>query len=155
MQDTLKVRGFFRLQVVNEDGSIDSDSGVCENTIVNGGFLEYLTKAIASSAHAGSITHVALGTGTATVATDATSLVGEIVAGNTFRQTVAIATSSKSAQFTATFASGWNSNTSHVLGNIGLYNSSSGGTLFAGNTYTTQNCATNQAVNATYTIAFA
>jgi hypothetical protein len=36
-----------------------------------------------------------------------------------------------------------------------LFNSSSTGTLFAGNTYTSSSCATNQNVNATYDITFA
>jgi hypothetical protein len=40
------------------------------------------------------------------------------------------------------------------ISNIGLFNSSSTGTLFAGNTYASSSCASNQAVNITYDITF-
>jgi hypothetical protein len=40
------------------------------------------------------------------------------------------------------------------ISNIGLFRSSTGGTIFAGNTYDSSSCATNQNVNYTYDITF-
>jgi hypothetical protein len=60
-------------------------------------------------------------------------------------------------QFTATFASSdsFMSATANIS-NIGLFQQSNvtTGTLFAGNTYASSSCATNQNVNATYTVSF-
>jgi hypothetical protein len=97
---------------------------------------------------------VALGTGTAPGAS-ATTLNGEL--GEAVRKAVTAATSStsKALQLTATFASADSFVTaSRNISNIGLFNSSAAGTLFAGNTFTSSAVATNQAVNVTYTVSF-
>lgn len=151
------VRGFFRLQITEDRGGkevVVADSGYRENTVVNLGFQDYLCKTLAGSAGSKTISHVALGTGTAPGATD-TSLNGEIMS-STQRLTVSPSIlSSKTLQFTAAFASSNSFVTAAVtLQNIGLFNTSTAGTLFSGNTYTTSALATNQNVNATYQIRF-
>jgi hypothetical protein len=154
----LKVRGFFRINIVNnEDGSIAGDSGWVENQIQDLGYNKYLAGALmnwaASSLNVG---YVALGTGTLNASADAT-LHGEIT-GSTKRQAVTTATSSnsKAAVFTATFATSnsFLTGAGSTLANIGLFNSSTAGTMFACNTYTGSACASNQAVNVTYQINF-
>jgi hypothetical protein len=151
MENTIKVRGFYRLHIT-EDGDIVGDSGWNENQVVNLGFLDYLTKTLGAIAGSKQITHLALGSGTVPGAA-ATSLAGEVEK----RQAVTAATSSgsKTVRFTGTFASGnsFVTNTQN-LSNIGLFNTSSGGTLFSGNTYASSSCATNQNVNVTYDIIF-
>ena len=58
-------------------------------------------------------------------------------------------------QFTGTFSSSNSFVTStQNISNIGLFATSSGGTLFAGNTFASSSCATNQDVNCTYVISF-
>lgn len=149
--DTVKIRGFYRVQLVNPDGSIGGDSGVCENLITDAGkryYLSYLLGAIAGSLQ---VSYVGLGTGGLPNATD-TTLTGEVV-----KRTGVTASSSgsSSVQFVATFASGGSFVTdTRNISNIGLFNSSSTGTLFAGNTYASSSCATNQNVNVTYRITF-
>ena len=153
----IKMRGFYRLQITDPDGSIVGDSGWHENQIVNLGVNDYLCQLLGGMAGSKVITHAALGTGTAPGAA-ATALNGELDQTSS-RAAVTAATSSSSmkARFTATFASG-NSfvSTTMTLANIGLFNQSNvtAGTLFAGNTYATSTCAVNQNVNVTYDIDF-
>lgn len=151
----VKVRGFFRLHL-KEGGQIVGDSGWCENTVVNLGFSHYLTDLLGQGANSKQISRMMLGTGTAPGATD-TSLAGELNTATYTRTTVTFTnTSSKTARFTAT----WASSSSHItasvaLQNIGIINNTtSAGTLMAGNTYSTSAWNTNQDVNATYEIRF-
>lgn len=151
-QDKLGIRGFFRVQIENPDGTIYGDSGWIENQVVNLGFNQYLVSTLGAIAGSKQISHMALGSGGAPAAGD-TSLAGEVEE----RAAVTAATSntSKTLRLTATFASSdsFVTNTQNIS-NAALANTSSGGTIFAGNTYASSSCATNQNVNATYDIVF-
>lgn len=158
VKDKVGVRGFYRVNITEDrDGRevLVGDSGWRENTVVNLGFQDYLCKTLAGSAGSKTISHVALGTGTAPGVT-ATSLDGEIMSSTQRLTGSPSILSSKTLQFTAGFASADSLVTAAVtLQNIGLFNTSTAGTLFSGNTYTTSALATNQNVNATYQIRFA
>lgn len=156
-RDTIKVRGFFRVQI-NEDGKgIIGDSGWRKNQVVNLGFDQFLCQTLGGMAGSKTISYVALGTGSAPGAT-ATSLDGEITHATNSRKTVSPSTvASKTLQLTAAFNSADSFITASVnISNIGLFNTSqtSAGTIFAGNTYASSALATNQSVNATYQIRF-
>lgn len=145
-------KGFFRVQIT-EDGRVVGDTGWKQNQITNLGFNQYLVSALGAIAGSKQVSHLALGSGTVPGAA-ATSLDGEVEK----RQAVTAATSSssKTVRFTGTFDSANSFLTaSRNLSNIGLFNSSSTGTLFAGNTYTSSAVATNNNVNCTYDIIFA
>jgi len=145
----IKIKGFYRLQI-EEDGKIVGDSGWKENLVTNLGFNEYLVKSLGSISGSLYVSHLALGTG-GIPATGDTTLSGEVVK----RQAVTAATSStsKTLRLTGTFSSanGFVTDTRNIS-NIGLFNSSSTGTLFSGNTYASSSVATNQNVNCTYDI---
>jgi len=148
----LKIKGFYRVHIVDPDGKIAGDSGWKKNQVTNLGFNKFLVSALGSIAGSLHVSHLALGTGTVPGAA-ATSLDGEV----TSRQAVTAATSatSKTLRLTGTFSSADNFVGATVtLQNIGLFNSASAGSLFAGNTYATSTCATNQNVNCTYDIVF-
>lgn len=153
--DTIKLRGFLRLQIEDPDGSIVGDSGWIKNQVTNLGVNDYFAQLLGNMAGSKQVTHVALGTGTAPGAA-ATSLDGELDSTSS-RAAVTAATSSTSmkARFTATFnsANSFASDTVSVK-NIGLFHQSNvtQGTLLAGNTFATSTCATNQNVNVTYDI---
>jgi len=153
MQETIGIRGMYRVHIRNDDGSLAGDSGWQENTVVNLGFNQYLVSTLGAIAGSKQISHAALGSGTAPGVT-ATTLEGEVEV----RAAVTAATSStsKTLQLTATFASAASfvTNTQNIS-NIGLFNTSASGTVFAGNTYASSSCATNQAVETTYQIIFA
>ena len=155
-KDAIKVKGFFRLNIVDEDGNIFGDSGWKENQVVDLGFSHYLVDLLGQGANSKQISRMMLGTGTAPGAT-ATSLDGELNTATYTRTTVSFTnTSSKTARFTAT----WNSANSHItaavtLQNIGIINNTtSAGTLMAGTTYATSQWNTNQSINATYEVRF-
>ena len=152
-QEGIKVRGFFRVQIV-EGKKVVGDSGFRENQVVNLGFQDYLCKTLGGMSGSKTISHVALGTGGAPAASD-TSLAGEIMS-STQRLTVSPSTiASKTLQMTAAFLSANSFLTASAnLSNIGLFNTSTAGTLFSGNTFASSACATNQSVNVTYQIRF-
>lgn len=162
-QDGLKIRGFYRIQITEDNGKVVGDSGWKENAVVNLGFNNYLVKTLGAIAGSAQISHMALGTGGAPGATD-TALAGEVStngSGSVVRSAVTAATSSssKTARFTATFSSANSFITAAAnISNVGMFNVSgpttASGSLFAGNTYTSSSCATNQNVNATYDIIF-
>jgi len=150
--DNTKVKGSYRLQLT-EDGKVVGDTGWIDNQIVNLGFNQYLVSTLGAIAGSKQISHMALGSGGAPAAAD-TSLAGEVE--KRAAVTAATSSTSKTVRFTATF----NSSDSFVtntqnLSNVALVNTSSGGTIFAGNTFASSSCATNQNVNATYDITFA
>ena len=157
IKSAIKVRGFFRINILKDrDGKeiIVGDSGWMKNQVVNLGFQDYLCQTLAGMAGSKTVSYVALGTGGAPAAAD-TGLAGEIMS-STQRKTVSPSTiASKTVQFTAAFASSASFLSAAAnLSNIGLFNTSSGGTIFAGNTYASSSCATNQSVNVSYQIRF-
>ena len=151
-KDSLRLRGFFRVQLT-EDDKIVGDSGWKQNVITNDGFDQYLAKTLGGLSGSKQVSHMALGTGGAP-ATNATSLTGEVQ--ERASVTAASSSNSKAVQFTATFSSADSFVTdTRNISNVGLFNSSASGTLFAGNTFASSSVATNQNVNATYVINFA
>ena len=151
--DKVGVRGFSHVQIVNRTGEIVGDSYWNQNTVVNLGFNQYLVSSLGSIAGSKYLTHAAIGTGAGPSAAD-TALGSEV--GTRQALTVATSSGSKTLRCTATFAAGWHSSAAAFnISSIGLYNTVSGGTVFAGNTYASSGCASNQAVNVTYDIIFA
>lgn len=151
MVSKTSLKGFFRINIVDEEGNIVGDSGWRENLITNEGFSRYISKMMINDANSLRVSHLALGSGNAPTATD-TTLQGEHLK----RKSVSSSEiASKTVQFLATFGSSdsFVTNTA-TLANIGLFNSSSGGYLFAGNTFNSSQVATNQNVNVTYQIRF-
>lgn len=154
-KDSVKLRGFFRLQIEDPDGSIVGDSGWQRNTVTNDGKLQYIVRALASSAGSKYLSYAALGEGSEPGAA-ATSLESEVVGtqGSQIRDAMSMQSSGSTAlRCTGTFSSADSFVTAtENISNIGLFQSSTGGTIFAGNTYASSSCATNQNVNYTYDI---
>lgn len=152
MNQGIKIKGFFRVHIVSDTGEIVGDSGWRENQITNDGFDQFLAKSLGAIAGSKQVSHMAIGSGTVPGAA-ATSLNGEVV--KRASVTAASSSSSKAVRFTATFdsANSFVTNTQNIS-NVGLFNSSATGTLFAGNTYASSSVATNQSVYATYDITF-
>ena len=163
--DGLKVRGFFRVQITEDGKGVVGDSGWKENQITNDGIRQYLVGWLVAGTGK-TVTHMALGTGGSPAAGD-TTLSGELFhqsANATTNSRAAVSTSvvaSGTAQFVASFASQNSFLTASAnISNIGLFETyltslGNAGTLFAGNTFASSTCATNQSINATYQIRFA
>ena len=154
MNDLIKLHGFSRIRIGHEKNGkivIDGDSGwVGPNQVVNLGFQDYICAAVGAVAGSKQVSYAQLGTGTAPGATD-TDLAGSTAARKTTSNSVV---SSKTMQATAAWASGDHPGGTPTLQNIGLFNTSSGGTLLCGNTYSTSAWQSNQGVSATYQLRF-
>lgn len=148
--ENLKVKGVFRLQITEDGKGVVGDSGWCENQVTNLGIRDYLVyNLVGDTANRKTIGFMAVGTG-GVPASNATTLGGEVVKRAAVSSSVI---SSRTAQFTASFMSSASFVTTTVtVNNIGLFNSSSTGVLFSGNTFATSSLATNQQLEATYQI---
>lgn len=160
MIEQKRIRGLFRVNIVedvNGKEKIVGDSGWQENQVTNLGIQDFIVDNLIGNSGGKAVTHMALGTGGAP-ASNATALSGEITDAANSRKAVSTSiVSSRTAQFTAAFASSDSFVTaSKNISNVGLFETSTteGGTLFAGNTYTSSSLATNQNVNVTYQIRF-
>jgi len=158
-KETSSVRGFFKLNVVNPDGSIAGDSGWKENAITNVGYQDFLMYLLAGSAGSLRPGYAAFGTAGTPAATDST-LVNQLTETGC-RPALSTGTlGSKTVQYTFTLNSGTIAAASTIQ-NVGLYyytastQANNAGTLMAGQTYASSSLATNQAVNGTYQIIFA
>lgn len=156
ISDHKSVRGFYRVQIVNDDGQLGGDSGWNENQVTDLGVQQYLIEwLVGDTVNGKSVTYMALGTGGAPSA-NATSLTGELTHVSNDRATVSTSIiASHTGQFTAAFNSANSFVTATAnISNVGLFNTSTtnAGTLFAGNTYASSSVATNQSVQVTYQI---
>lgn len=153
LSDSFRVRGAFRLNIEDETGKIVGDSGWRPNLITNLGRNYYLVDALAQLTGSLFVNWLALGTGTSPSGTDM-ALSGEVA------KRAAVTATSSSNSSTVQFVGTFNSTQSFIaagtssLSNIGLFASSTGGTLFAENTYASSACTTNQNVNVSYVISF-
>lgn len=154
-RESVSIHGFFRVQLEGPDGKITGDSGWQKNQITNDGFLQYLVQTLGASAGSKQVGYIALGTGGAPAAS-ATTLAGEIMASTKRTAVTFTNVGSTTAQFTCTFASSNSFLTATAnISNIGLFNATTtNATLFAGNTFSSSSCGTNQNVNCTYQIRF-
>lgn len=160
LNDSVKVHGFFRLQIVEDKygrPTVVGDSGWQKNTVVNDGFDQYICRSVGGMSGSKTVSHMALGTGTAPGAT-ATTLDGEITDAASSRKAVTASTvASKTLQLTAAFNSADSFITAaKTIQNVGLFQQSNTNTatILAGQTYATSALATNQSVNATYQLRF-
>lgn len=148
------LHGFYRVAIVNEDGTLAGDSGCKHNLITSGGLTNYLTYVFASSANSQVVSLAALGSGTL-VASNATILPGSFA--TTLHKTVsktfitrAASTDGDTARFLATWVSG---TSTAQIANVGLYGVATD-QIFCGGTYASSSVASNQAVNLTYDCVF-
>lgn len=159
VKEGVKIQGFSRVRIRNSDGKIAGDSGWCgPNQITNLGIAYYLCALLGKTTNSRQVGFVSLGEGTAPAAAN-TVLQSECSGTNNvpIRKAVGAASSgSTTEEFTATLGSSDSFVTAtENIANIGLfYATTSDDTLFAGNTFSSSSCATNQDVNITYQIRF-
>jgi hypothetical protein len=150
--DCIKVRGFFRAQLVDhETGKIVGDSGWCPNTVTEYGLDNAC--AGASIGASGSCQALSGVIATQSTAVDATqiSLVGTDGAVTDFTpSTVATGTARNTCSFAGSDLGG-----TITVGSVGMHSNTNAATdLLAGQTFTTSQMATNQDLNITYELRF-
>jgi len=137
VKDCLKIKGFVRLQMVDaKTGKVLGEpTPWIQNQVTNLGVQDYICAAIGNvsvGATSKQISYMAIGIGTVPGAA-ATTLDGETGARATTSNSV---NSSKTLQMTCQF-SGTAMGSTCTIQNVGLFNTSSGGTLCAGVVYAT------------------
>lgn len=149
MNDTVKLRGAIQLILTAPDGTVIERKE--ENTVVTAGrswALRQLASGHINTSQA--ISHLAIGTSTTAPSTADTALASE-----NSRKTCSFDTSG------LTSSTPWwraevvfNTNEANTtLGEVGLFNSSSGGTMLARATFGTINKTTSNTLNVSYTIS--
>jgi len=156
--DGIKIHGFTRVRLVEGSGDpgskIVGESDWSHNVVTNEGFDDYLCRNVAGTTSSKQVGFMALGYGSKPGAAD-TSLANEIMNSTQRKAPTVTVTTSKTLRFTATFYSSDSFLTgAQNLQNVGLFASSAANELFAGNTYASSSCNTNQNVNVTYDIQF-
>jgi hypothetical protein len=148
VNDTIKVRGFFRAQIKDaESGKIVGDSGWCPNTLTNYGLNNACAGAAIGASGSCQVASACMATQSTAVDATQISLVGvENAVVDITPSTVATGT----ARCTGSFAGSDNSDTLTV-GSIGLHSNTNSATdLLSGQTFTTSQMATNQNFDFTY-----
>lgn len=149
---TIRVKGFFRAQILDKDtGKIVGDSGWRKNTVTTLGLNNACAGASIGAAGSYAVGYMAIGKGTTDIVASCTALTSrENSLVTVSPSTVATGT----ARCTASFDGSANSATL-TIGEIGLFKTSTAGSMIAANTFTTSQMATNQTLNATYELRFA
>jgi hypothetical protein len=75
------LHGFYRVALVDPDGTVAGDTGVQKNLIVSGGLTNYLTYVFAASAGSSIIGMAALGSGNTLIVTNSTIIPGAVATG--------------------------------------------------------------------------
>lgn len=154
-KDMIGIKGMFRIHITNPDGTLAGDSGWHSNVVVDQGYRYFLCALLGKTTGSSQVGYVALGSG-GEPAPSTTALPSELA--EAVRKAVAAVTSStsKAVRFTATFGSSdaFITGAAKDISNIGLYATNTGSNLFAGNTYNSSSCASNQQVNVSYDISF-
>ncbi len=143
--DQITIKGFGRVQLVDaKTGKIVGDSGWASNTITADGFQDYIVGSIGALSGSSNVTHMQLGTQTDAPSSSQTSLSGEFGA----RKAVTV---SFVANGTLRATANWGTNeaTQSTIGAVGLYGTSTGGSIGNVLTVATSNKTTDQQLNAT------
>ena len=158
----LGMEGFYRVQIVDPDGTIAGDSGWEHNLITNQ-MTQYITFLLGSLTNSSFISYCALGSSaTAALVTSASSLPGEFakslmtsISAKTWT-TRTSSTTGDTLQFQCQFASN-----SLVTGGgtgsltyVGLYATSAANSMLCHGTFTSSTFASNQAINVSYNLVF-
>lgn len=148
---TINLRGAYKLVLSDLAGNVVEER-IVNNVVVTAG-RRWVLQQIASSLilTAQSISFLAVGTGTTAPATSDSALGSENtrIAINSF-VTTNMTANPPSWQATASFATNQANTT---LGEVGLFNSSSGGTMFSRSTFTTVNKTTSNTFAISYTVS--
>jgi hypothetical protein len=152
-KECVEVHGFFRVKIGERKNGrlrVVGNSGWQKNQVVNLGFQDYICGAVGAIAGSKQIGYMGIGTGTAPNASH-TTLDGET---GTRKATSNSCVSSQTMQVTAAWASTDHPGGTPNVRNLGMFNTSSAGTLCCGNTFNSSAWNSNQAISVTYQLRF-
>ena len=156
----LSIDGFYKVNIVDPDGTIKGDSGWNHNLITNGGVTAYILYLFGSSAGSSRCAYMMLGSLASSLATNATSVPGAYnmslaQAIGTTQITSSTQSSGNTVRFLANFVSNSIISASNqTIACIGLFATTNATAVFCGGSFTASTLGSNQAINCTYDIVF-
>ncbi len=154
-RDHVRVHGFFRVQIgmwAGRGAVIVGDTGWRRNTVTNDGLTNYIAGTVGAVSGSKQVSHMGIGTQTNAINATQSELSGPLTTES--RVTVSPSTiNTGTFQATASWGSAVHTAAS-TIGALGLYNTSAGGSMAAGQTFATSQWASNQNVSATYQLRF-
>jgi hypothetical protein len=157
----MKIDGFYRVNIVDPDGTIKGDTGWKHNLIPSAGLTGYITQLFAGSAGSSRVGYMQLGSSQSSLASNASSLVGEygksLMAslGATQITTRSASTNGDTVRFLATFVSNSIiSTTQQTIACIGLYNTTAANSIMCGGSFASSTLGNSQAINCSYDLVF-
>lgn len=151
VQETIQLRGALRIALCDPDGKILQEQ-IFNNLVVTTG-RAWVLKQLVSDNHVTSqnLSHIAIGSGLTAPATGNAALGNEVTRKTIGTYTTAGVTDNPPNQVMAVQFATNEGNT--TLGEVGIFNSSSGGTMLARATFASFVKATSNTLNITYTIS--
>ena len=152
--NSIKVRGFLRLQVKDKDGNLLQDTGFSENLVTNAG-LAAIAGLVGNTGSITAFTYLAVGTSSTAAAASQTTLVAEITDTGLARASATVSRSTTTAtNDTLQFDYVWTASGSKSILEVGVFNASSGGTMLARKVITQVDVVNTNTLTATYKIIF-
>ena len=157
------ISGFYRVNIVDPDGTVKGDSGWHKNVISNLGLANYIAYSFAPTGGSTGLVpaYMQLGSLASSHASNLVAVTGQYATGSaasigsTAHTTRAAQSDGHTVRFYATFVSNSlvTSGTSSIAG-IGLYNAVSVSSAMCAGTFAGSTLGSNQAVNCSYDIVF-
>lgn len=158
---SMAIDGFYRVNIVDPDGTVKGDTGWKHNLITSYGLTGYIAKLFAQSAGSSAVGFMHLGSSQSALASSASILPGEynksLMASIASTQitTRASSTSGDTVRFLATFVSNSIiSATNQTIACIGLYNTTGSNSIFCGGSFASSTLGNSQAINCSYDVVF-
>lgn len=157
----LAIDGFYRVNIVDPDGTIKGDTGYKHNLITSDGLTTYISYLFGSSAGSVRCAYMQLGSLQSSLASGASILPGEygksLMASIASTQitTRAASTNGDTVRMLATFVSNSIiSATNQTIACIGLYQTTGASSIFCGGSFAASTLGNSQAINCTYDVVF-
>lgn len=151
----VQVRGFARLQVVNPDGSLVTDTGFQENGITNVA-LAVFSGLVGNTGSQTAFTYLEVGTSSTAFSASQTALQAAITDSGLARTSATVSRSTTTqTNDTLQLDHTWTASGSKTINEIGVFNASSAGVMGARKVTTATSIVSGQQLIATYKIIFA
>jgi hypothetical protein len=157
MGDSVKIKGFFHVQLVDKDNKVIGDSGLVKNTITNVGFDECFVACPHGEANSFQISYAELGTGTGAIASTANAVVGTLGDASDVRFTLSPSiVASKTARLTGQYdaTNGTGNIAQVVLMSHATATGANAGIVCGGTFASSAMTSASQSLNLTYDIVY-
>ena len=156
MKDSMSIKGFFRVQIVDsKTKKVKGDSGWKENVVTSQGLNYTLGGCAVGRSDSKQAKYLLLGSASAPNFSHA-SLSGSVGSFSAFATSdLGTAAASQTARMTCQFGSGLIVGGSVNISNIGVFPTNSNASMIAGQAFTSSQWNTNQDVNVTYELRLA